>query len=278
MTTTKHTCSVAGCVKDARSKVEGALCVMHYRRKRVHGDVGPAESMITKRPSDDCDVDGCERKRSGRGWCAMHYTRFMATGDVGPVAPMWDTPKGPCGACDCDRDAQTMGLCYAHYARRSSGISFDAPLRGAWEEKPCAHLGCDRLTDRKGAKGFCALHYRRQLDGINMDSPVRETRGVDVDNPDTWWPQKTTGGYVELVTAIGGTRRTLMQHRWVMQQSLGRALFDDETVHHINGVRNDNRLENLELWSSSHPRGQRTDQKTDWAVEMIQRYRPELLT
>ena len=44
-----------------------------------------------------------------------------------------------------------------------------------------------------------------------------------------------------------------------------------------NGVRTDNRLENLELWSVMQPKGQRVDDKVDFALEILRRYRPEFL-
>jgi len=62
------------------------------------------------------------------------------------------------------------------------------------------------------------------------------------------------------------------EHRLVMEDHLGRYLTEDETVHHCNGVRDDNRLENLELWSSSHPYGQRVSDLQDWARGLLQRY------
>jgi len=80
-------------------------------------------------------------------------------------------------------------------------------------------------------------------------------------------------GYV--YRTVAGVR--IAEHRYVMQQHLGRPLWPDESVHHLNGVRTDNRLENLELWSRSQPSGQRLVDKLAWAEKLLARYRPHLL-
>jgi hypothetical protein len=75
-------------------------------------------------------------------------------------------------------------------------------------------------------------------------------------------------GYV--IKTVDG--RQISQHREIMEQHLGRPLQRHENVHHKNGQRHDNRIENLELWSSSQPSGQRVEDKLAWARWFIAQY------
>lgn len=70
----------------------------------------------------------------------------------------------------------------------------------------------------------------------------------------------------------------ILEHVLVMEEKIGRHLHPGENVHHINGVRDDNRPENLELWTKSQPAGQRVEDKLRWAKEFITQYTPSPAT
>lgn len=64
----------------------------------------------------------------------------------------------------------------------------------------------------------------------------------------------------------------VLEHVVVMSGLIGRPLRKGENVHHVNGQRQDNRPENLQLWSTSQPPGQRVEDKLAWAKDFLAAY------
>jgi len=62
------------------------------------------------------------------------------------------------------------------------------------------------------------------------------------------------------------------EHKLIIFNHIGRILRKHESIHHKNGIRSDNRIENLELWSKSQPSGQRVEDKIEWCKEFLNEY------
>jgi hypothetical protein len=117
------------------------------------------------------------------------------------------------------------------------------------------------------AKGMCQMHYRRNKLYKNPEVVMNTGKTYDRD------------GYVFIryISGNGRAGKYKYEHRLVMEQMIGRELLGIENVHHKNGVRNDNRPENLELWSRRQPPGQRVEDKVEYAIEILKLYAPDLL-
>jgi hypothetical protein len=148
-----------------------------------------------------------------------------------------------------------------HYHRKHQGIpDWDSLTpqrmrRGA----ECAVEGCPAPVQ---ARGHCTMHYQRMAAlGHAGPGPAGRLKAPD-------GAGNVSRGY-RYVTVDG---QKVAEHRWVMEQQLGRPLEPDEEVHHKNRIRDDNDPSNLELWCVPQPRGGRAG---DLVAFYVERY-PEL--
>lgn len=129
--------------------------------------------------------------------------------------------------------------------------------------KTCNVTGC---AGRHKARGLCSNHYvsAKRAGRFAGTLRVKKSCGEFVDGD----------GYRLVKAPPGRTQRNgyILEHRLVMEKKLGRSLLRHENVHHINGNRLDNRPENLELWSTAQPPGQRVTDKLSWARSLLATY------
>jgi hypothetical protein len=145
---------------------------------------------------------------------------------------------------------RTCPGCYREFASKSRHRSCSR-CRKALRKEPCPICGTLKAPSSSTCK---ACIPRRGPYGSN------------------WKGGRTTHtkGYVQVLTNEGYR----MAHALVMEEHLGRRLLPGENVHHKNGVRDDNRIENLELWTKPQPPGVRAIDLLAWAKEVVRTYEP----
>jgi len=164
----------------------------------------------------------------------------------------------------CVRKSYAKELCQSHYkmSLRGEALRQLRPREGA-RLKTCTFNGCDK--PHKG-NNFCSGH-NYQMKKYGKTFPIKYQQ------PGVWGEWfKHPSGYVRRTRTLNNKREMQSQHRLIMEEFIGRSLLPEESVHHKNGIRDDNRIENLELWASSHPSGQRVEDLVVWAKEILKRY------
>jgi len=208
----------------------------------------------SRRVRQTCSYPGCDRTAMpglADGMCQTHHRRRLAGQDM-------DVRRQPaqgheCSHPGCTRERQSQGLCALHRHRRRKGLNMDAPPMRREPGKArrdvdlCSVDGCSR---KYFARGLCNMHYQRLLSTGEVGPPgLLRKPGI----------VKSKAGYLY--------DRGEAVHRIVMEQMLGRPLLPGETPHHKNGIRDDNRPENLELWVKPQLPGQRVVDLVAFVVE-----------
>lgn len=210
--------------------------------------------------STSCLVEGCSGEVKQRNLCNRHW-RHARIGLI-PLPPKLptDLPRPICSVPLCGITIVARGFCDIHYRRfKKHG---DPLAEGTYQKakgQTCSIADCRKEVR---ARGLCGMHYERSTlknPEFHKSLSLRAENGAGT---------VTDHGY-KILTINGKKHR---EHRWVMEQKLGRSLRRHEEIHHKDGDRLNNKTSNLELWSHSQPPGQRVEDKIVFCKSFLADY------
>lgn len=211
--------------------------------------------------SKQCSEEGCPKGVWARGLCIKHYDFHKYRGTL-PERQHFTNDGRSCSVKECERKSHSRGMCIKHYGRW-----FRNGATTLFNRTPCSVEGCNEM---QYAKRYCSGHYsmnKRFGDPIT-DQEFSEGEG---------WLHHS--GYRMIHRPLHQNANGagyIAVHRFVYSRYLGRLLRDDERVHHLDGRRDNNDIDNLELWTTAHPSGQRPADLVAFAKEILERYEGEL--
>ena len=217
-----------------------------------------------------CTFDGCDKVVYAKALCNGHYTQQRLGRPLTPLEPRVRRATKGCDFPRCSNLKSSGPYCSGHDRQFKAGKPLtNLQRKVSRQDNPtCMFPGCE---NKNQSAGLCAAHLAQRRAGGPLKPIQYKTPGVWGD----WQPHHQGSGYILRYRTLNGKREYEFQHRHVMEEHLGRKLLKHENIHHINGQRDDNRIENLELWVKSQPAGQRASDLLEWAETIIALYGPD---
>lgn len=223
-------CSIDSCNRKMNAK---GLCLMHYKRMRRYGD--PLMVRRVYNIGSECRLNSCHEASIQNGYCRKHYNNWRREGDP-EISLLKRYRNETCLVSDCENPTdKAKGLCSKHYTRLKRHSNVHTMLHARYNGESCEIAECE---SKAYSKKLCQLHYNR----ISLTGEVGPLHARHAPPGD---------GYEDSYKRIKVDGKWVKEHRYIMEQSIGRKLNDEEVVHHKDRDKYNNSIANLQLMDNN---------------------------